>query len=140
MARIEMLALAGAACVLSPALANECWIAPALRCTTALSPKYHDFQESTESGVVLCFTKDAGTVTGDNLKFVRIGQSTLVGAGVGGEMESVSTYQIDRHASKLLYIGTRIGTAAVIPLFPDKVSTCVGNAVPASAPANLGVQ
>ena len=55
--------------------------------------------------VLVCFTPDSGTVTGTDIRFVKLGESTLVG------------------------YGGRIGTKTVAPVFSDVVSSFVGDAV-----------
>jgi hypothetical protein len=128
MAVVSMITL-----ITSAAEAKDCWLAKAPQCRTALSFSQFKFQPDSwgDSMILICFTPDSGSVSGDDLKFVRTGDSTLVGFGLNAQgLQAVSTYQIDRQSQKLLYTTTRIGSATVTAMLPDRVGACVGNAVP----------
>ena len=81
----------------------------------------------------VCFTEDGGTVTGNDVRLVKFGESTLAGYGGNDQGNEVFvTYQIDRERHKLLFTLSRIGTKTIAPILPDIVEAFVGDAVPTS--------
>ena len=112
------------------ASAKECWALTNLQGHMAASTeKYAFVPDKFSNPMVLCFNEDnSGTVTGDDTKFAKFGNSTLVGWATNRGIELIETYQIDRENGKVLFSKSRIGTSTVIPNGPDVVSAFVGNA------------
>ena len=119
------------ALVAQGATAKEYWALTELQGQIAASPDKYVFQSDRFSNpMVLCFNDEtAGTVSGDDTRFVRFGTSTLVGWAQNKGIELVESYQIDRVNGRVLFTKSRIGTATVIPGGPDIAGAFVGKAV-----------
>lgn len=119
--------------MLAPTLAfGECWVVGNIEGQSASS--FNDFEFETDGfqPMLLCFTDEGGTVTGNDLALFRLGPSTLVGwSSNEGGLETVNTYQLDRARGKLFITQSRIGTASITSALPDYAAVFVGNAMPA---------
>jgi hypothetical protein len=109
----------------SQASQAECWVAGNFIGQSAQADRGYLFQPDTfRDGMLICFTGETGTVSGNDIPLVRLGHSTLLGASINDRgLEVVNVYQIDRANSKLLFTQTRIGTASVTSLRPDYAAT-----------------
>jgi hypothetical protein len=91
-------------------------------------PKYkYESDELTEK-VLLTFNDDSGTASGTSTKFVRYGESTLVGVVVQEGFETVVVYQIDRQRDKVLISQSRMSKKLAEILIPNHVWSFVGDA------------
>jgi len=110
--------------------ANECWSVSNIKGYSAYADQGYKFSADGLRGTILvCFAFDSGVVTGTDAKFVKFGESTLIGVGGNNQgNEVVEVYQLDREKKKLLYVKSRIGTKSVMPLFSDTVLSFVGDA------------
>ncbi|MBQ1203678.1 MAG: hypothetical protein IIX61_07770 [Loktanella sp.] len=121
------------AAVLLPTIAKaECWVAGNITGRSASAFENFSFDDDGFPAMLICFTDEGGTVTGNDLQLVRLGPSTLIGwdANENG-LEVVNTYQLDRERGKLLITQSRIGTASITSLLPDYAAVFVGDAKPA---------
>jgi hypothetical protein len=109
--------------------ATECWALTNLMGQVALAADSQFHADKLSNPMVLCFSKENGSVSGDDTRFVRFGTSTLAGATVNEGLELVEVYQIDRTRNKVLFTKSRIGTDTVVPGGPDLVEAFVGSAV-----------
>jgi len=115
----------------SPVQANECWSVEKIRGYSATADEGYKFSQNGlfNKSILVCFGSDSGVVTGTDVKFAKFGESTLVGLGSNDQgTETVEVYQIDRMNKKLLYVKSRVGTKSLARLFPDTVSSFVGDA------------
>ena len=126
---VKRLLLVGCGLLFALPLQAECWIADRLQGFSAGSnDEYQFIEDSFNPGMLVCFQGDSGTVTGNDLPLIRIGESTLIGVSMNPNgLETVNTYQIDREAMKLLLTQTRIGTPAITDLLPDYAAVFVGD-------------
>jgi hypothetical protein len=110
--------------------ANECWSISNIKGYSAYADQDYKFSpDGLRNTILVCFSSDSGVVTGTDTKFVKFGESTLVGLGGNNQgNETVEVYQLDREKKKLLYVKSRIGTKTVMPLFSDTVLSFVGDA------------
>lgn len=109
--------------------ANECWSVSNIKGYSAYADEGYKFSSDGLRGTTLvCFGSDSGVVTGTDMKFVKFGESTLIGMGGNQGNETVEVYQLDREKKKLLYVKSRIGTKTVMPLFSDTVLSFIGDA------------
>lgn len=109
--------LAGCIALAAQADAKECWTLTKLNGQMAFSKMQYAFlPDGYSSAIVLCFNDDGtGTVTGENTKFVRFGESTLIGWATDEDnTELAETYQIDKVGGKVLFSKTRVGPKAVL--------------------------
>ncbi|MBK8727749.1 MAG: hypothetical protein IPL96_17355 [Holophagaceae bacterium] len=115
---------------------EEWWAISKLKGYSADSlDEYRKFSENGLHPLLICLGEKNGTVTGSDLNFVKLGESTLVGVSVDERgMETVEVYQLDRVKRKLLYTKSRVRTGTVAPILPDTVMALVGSATP--VPAN----
>lgn len=113
------------------AVAKDCWQLSDLKGHVAMSVNNYAFKSDTENeSIRLCFEGQVGSVTGEgNMKFIRVGYSTLVGVAVHNGMEAVESYQIDRAHNVVLFTQSRIGTN-ITGL--DAVAALKGRAEPVS--------
>lgn len=116
-----------------PSLAQgECWIAANIEGRSATSFNSFAFDQDSFPAMLICFTDEGGTVSGNDLGLVRLGPSTLIGwASNEGGLETINTYQLDRARGKLFITQSRIGTASMTSALPDYAAVFVGDAVPA---------
>jgi hypothetical protein len=125
--------IAAIACVIpiATASANDCWLARNFDGRSANSDRDYSFMSDTfADGALICFHEATGSVTGNDLRLVRFGKSTLVGWAENGRgLEVVNTYQIDRERRKLLVTQSRIGTATHVGILPDYAATFVADVV-----------
>ena len=114
---------------LSASASADCWVAGELIGKSATSFEGYSFtDDSFKAGMVICFEGDSGSVTGNDLTLVRVGESTLLGLSTTEDgLEVVNTYQIDRANNKLLFTQTRIGTKAITSLLPDYAAVFVAD-------------
>ena len=135
MARIFSSMLASTLLLASvPSLANECWSVSNIKGYAAYADQGYKFsQDGLRNPILICFGSDSGVVTGTDMKFVKFGESTLVGLGGNNQgNETIEVYQLDRESKKLLYVKSRVGTKTVVPLFSDVVLSFVGDATKAN--------
>lgn len=112
--------------------ASECWIAANIEGRSATSFNTFAFDQDSFPAMLICFTDEGGTVSGDDLGLVRLSPSTLIGwASNEGGLETINTYQLDRARGKLFITQSRIGTASMTSARPDYAAVFVGDAVPA---------
>lgn len=107
----------------------DCWASKELIGSGAYSDEmYLVKRDKVALPTVVCFEGEGGTVLNNDMSFIRLGESTLVGIAVNGDgLESVSVYQVDRVENKILLIQSRIGTQSVAPL-PDRAGVYIGDA------------
>ena len=110
--------------------AKECWVLTNLHGNMALSSlKYSFSPDGFSNPMILCFNDDnSGSVTGDDSRLVRFGNSTLIGWATNQGIELVTSYQIDRVNGNILFTKSRIGTATAYPGMPDVVGAFAGKA------------
>ncbi|MHB1187070.1 hypothetical protein [Thiobacillus sp.] len=110
--------------------ANECWSVSNIKGYAAYSDEGYKFSpDGLRNTILVCFGSDSGVVTGTDTKFVKFGESTLVGLGGNNQgNEVIEVYQLDRAKKKLLYMKSRVGTKTVVPLFSDVVLSFIGDA------------
>lgn len=124
---------AAVACLIpiATASANDCWLARNFEGQSANSDRGYSFMSDTfADGALICFHEASGSVSGNDLRLVRMGSSTLVGWSENGRgLEVVNTYQLDRDRNKLLVTQSRIGTATHIGILPDYAATFVADVV-----------
>ena len=110
-------------------VADETWLVININGYGAYSPDYvFDTDALAIKKMVITFTKDGGTVTNSDVKFIKLDDSTLIGYSSNEKGYSiVEIYQINRSQKKLQFTQTRINTRELIPNFPDKVTSMVGD-------------
>jgi hypothetical protein len=130
--RRSLLAALAALAFAAPAAAYDCWVAGGFQGKSAPSDEGFNFiDDKFADGMMICLRDDGGTVTGNDLSLLRLGESTLIGwASNGLGLEVVNTYQIDRDRGKLLLTQSRIGTASEVPILPDYAAVFVADIVP----------
>jgi len=108
--------------------AAEYWVADRLEGYSATSfADYKFIEDSFSAGMRICFDGDSGSVTGNDLPLLRIGESTLLGYSTNQMgLETVNVYQIDRANRTLLFTQSRIGTSSVTTALPDYAATFIG--------------
>jgi hypothetical protein len=113
------------------ASANDCWVAQNFEGQSASSDIDFSFSPDTfADGMLICFHEETGSVTGNDTRLVRFGNSTLIGWAENGHgLEVVNTYQLDRQRRKLLMTQSRIGTATHVGILPDFAATFVADVV-----------
>lgn len=108
----------------------EHWVVTNLKGYSAYSP---NFQYTSDQlylqKQVISFTDKGGSVSGTDSKIIKIDDSTLMGFGGNDQGTTlVEVYQINRKHKKLQYTATRVGSDALFPGFPDKVTSMIGDA------------
>src|SRR5207248_7404735 len=88
----------------APAVA-ECWGITNMRGYAAYADKKYSFdQDGIREPLMLCFTPKGGTVTGNDVRLFKFGDSTLAGSAVNETgMETFVVYQIDRVNKRALF-------------------------------------
>jgi hypothetical protein len=112
---------------------RDCWIAGNFLGLSANSFDDYAFSDDAlRDGMLVCFTRDGGNVSGNDLPLIRMGPSTLIGWSSNElGLETVNTYQLARGRRKLLVTQSRIGTATVTTALPDYTAAFVADVVPA---------
>lgn len=112
--------------------ASECWVAANIEGRSATSFNGYAFDQDSFPAMLICFTDEGGTVSGNDLGLARLGPSTLIGwAQNDAGLETVNTYQLDRDRGKLLITQSRLGTATMTSALPDYAAVFIGDVVPA---------
>jgi len=111
-------------------IGDECWVVSNLHGYSAFADNNYKFETNgIKNKVIVCFGINSGTVSGTDVKFTKLGKSTLVGYGENSKgNEMIEVYQLDRANNKMLYTKNRIGTKTVAPILSDTTSSFVGNA------------
>ena len=93
------------------AQARECWEITNLRGFSALEGEEYKFvRDQNTDPMRLCFDRDTGTVTGDETKLVKSGQSTLIGNAEANGIYLYEVYTLDRENLKLLFTKNRLAS------------------------------